>query len=86
MSCNAPVIFSHGLQPGGRAGDSWTNVPCSYFCIVTAVQGKCHRFDLPDSRRGSCQFLEKECALNTGKLPPGGLPRNSVVKKLTFWT
>ena len=33
-----------------------------------------------DSRRASCQLLVKELALNTGKLPLGGLPRNSVVK------
>ena len=33
-----------------------------------------------DLRRASCQLLGKEWALNTGKLPPGGLPRNSVVK------
>ena len=32
------------------------------------------------SRRASFQFLAKECALNTGKLLPGGLPRNRVVK------
>ena len=28
----------------------------------------------------SCQLLVKEWTLNTGKLPPGGLSRNSVVK------
>ena len=28
----------------------------------------------------SCQLLMKECAINTGKLPPGGLRRNSMVK------
>ena len=33
-----------------------------------------------DSRRASCQLLAKEWPLNTGKLPQGGLPRNSVVK------
>ena len=33
-----------------------------------------------DSRRASCQLLAKNLALNTGKLPPGVLPRNSVVK------
>ena len=32
------------------------------------------------SRRASCQLLVKEYALSTGNLPPGGLPRNSVVK------
>ena len=32
------------------------------------------------SRRASCHLLAKEWALNTGKLPPGGLPMNSVVK------
>ena len=34
-----------------------------------------------DSGRVNCQFMAKEWALNTGKLPPGGLHRNSVVKK-----
>ena len=34
-----------------------------------------------DSRRASCQLLAKELALNTGKLPPGGLPKNNVVKQ-----
>ena len=33
-----------------------------------------------ESRRASCQLLAKEWTLNTGKLPPGGLPRTSVVK------
>ena len=33
-----------------------------------------------DSRKASCQLLVKECALNTGKQPPGGLQRNIVVK------
>ena len=33
-----------------------------------------------DSRRAGCQLLAKEWALNAGKLPLGGLPRNSVVK------
>ena len=33
-----------------------------------------------NSRRTSCQLLGKEWALNTGKLPQGGLPRNSVVR------
>ena len=33
-----------------------------------------------DSRRASCQLLPKERALHTAKLPPGSLPRNSVVK------
>ena len=35
-----------------------------------------------DSKRASCQLVAKEWALNTGKLPLGGLPRNSVVK---YW-
>ena len=35
------------------------------------------------SRRASCQLLAKEWALSTGKLSPGGLSRNSVVKKQT---
>ena len=33
-----------------------------------------------DSRRANCQLLEKGWTLNIGKLPPGGLPRNSLVK------
>ena len=33
-----------------------------------------------DSRRASCQLLAKKLTLNTGKLPSGGMPRNSVVK------
>ena len=37
-------------------------------------------FSLADSRRASWQLLPKGWALNTGKLPLGGLFRNSVVK------
>ena len=37
-------------------------------------------FPSADSRRASCQLLAKEWELNAGKLPLGGLPRNSVVK------
>ena len=33
-----------------------------------------------DSRRASYQLLAKEWALKAGKLPPEGLPRNSVVR------
>ena len=33
-----------------------------------------------DSKRGSCQLLVKEWALDTGKLPPGSLPKNIVIK------
>ena len=36
-----------------------------------------------NSRRASCQLLAKEWTLNTGKVPPRGLLRNSVVKYLT---
>ena len=44
-----------------------------------------------DSKRASCQILVKEWALNTGKLPPKCLVRNSVlrqtvVKYVTIWT
>ena len=43
-----------------------------------------------DLRRASCQLLVQKCALNTGKLPLGGLLRNSVVKLPTLlilpWT
>ena len=31
-------------------------------------------------RRASCKLLAKECRLSTGKLPLGGLPKNSVVR------
>ena len=41
---------------------------------------------LVDLRRASCQLLAKQWALNTGKLPLEGLPRNSVVKQLTVPT
>ena len=34
----------------------------------------------PVSRRASYHLLAKEWAVNTGKLPLGGLPRNSVVQ------
>ena len=30
-------------------------------------------------KKSSCQLMVKECMLSTGKLPLGGLPRNSVV-------
>ena len=30
------------------------------------------------SMASSCQLIAKECMLSTGKLPLGGLPRNSV--------
>ena len=33
-----------------------------------------------ESRRASCQLQVKELALKTGKMSPGGLPRNSVGK------
>ena len=33
-----------------------------------------------DSRRASCQLLAKEWTLNTGKVPPEGLHRNSLVE------
>ena len=48
-------------------------------------EGKCPA-PSADSTRVSCQLLAKEWALNTGKMPPGGLPRNSLVKKLTILT
>ena len=35
---------------------------------------------LPSSADSSCQLLVKEWALDTGKLPPGGLLRNSMVQ------
>ena len=35
---------------------------------------------LPSSADSSCQLLVKEWALDTGKLPPGDLLRNSVVQ------
>ena len=33
-------------------------------------------------RRAICQILERKWALQIGKLPSGGLPKNSVVKLL----
>ena len=30
--------------------------------------------------KSSCQLMAKECMLSTGKLPLGGLSRNSVVR------
>ena len=35
---------------------------------------------LADIRRAAVKFMVKECILSTGKLPPEGLPRNSVVR------
>ena len=32
-----------------------------------------------DSRGASCQLLAKEWTLSTGKLPPGGLPKNVLI-------
>ena len=31
-------------------------------------------------RKSSCHLIAKECRLSTGKLPPGGLSSNSVVR------
>ena len=31
-------------------------------------------------KKSSCQLMAKGCTLNTGKLPPGGLPGNSDLK------
>ena len=39
-----------------------------------------HSSSFPDSRRAVCQLMAKECALSTGNLPLGSLPRNSVVR------
>ena len=30
--------------------------------------------------KSNCQLMGKECTLSTGKLPPGGLSRNSVAR------
>ena len=38
-----------------------------------------HSSSSADSR-SSCQLIEKECTLSTGKLPPGVLPSSSVVR------
>ena len=59
------------------------NVSASYASSPEITSGKFFRGGgvfLPsaDSRRASCQLLANECALSTGKLPPGGLPRNRV--------
>ena len=41
-----------------------------------------HNFLTPsaDSRITGCQLLAKEWAISTGKMPPGGLLKNRVVK------
>ena len=31
-------------------------------------------------KKSGCQLMTKECMLNTGKVPLGGLPRNRVVR------
>ena len=57
--------------------------------IVEGMSNKMHAYfylsrkrfpSSADSRRTSCQLLAKEWTLNTGKLAPGGLFRNNVVK------
>ena len=70
-----------GFQPGsiqmGLTG--WSSLVGG----VSASYASCHEIKkvFPScSRRTSCQLLAKEWALNTGKLPLGGLPWNSVVK------
>ena len=37
-------------------------------------------FFFPWFKKSSCQLMAKECTLSTGKLPPGGLSWNSVVR------
>ena len=75
-------------NPTTRHGSLVGTMPASYArdpeidpCIRHIVLWKTFPSST-DSRsyRASCQLLVKELALNTGKLPPGSLPRNSVVK------
>ena len=55
-----------------------------YFLSQSLGHGNISTAKLPlqlyGSRRASYQLLVKEWALNTSKLPPGGLPWNSVLK------
>ena len=52
--------------------------PRSILSSGTCIRGECFKFF--HSRRAEFQLLMKDLALNTVKLPPGGLLRNSVDK------
>ena len=74
-------IQSHYTRRGSWV-DSMSTLFASCSKIDSPVQDILSRRFFPsvDSRRASCQLMAKERAFNTGKLPLGGLPRNSVVK------
>ena len=60
----------------GSMSASQAAVPRSTLSSGTFFRGK--KFpSSADTRRASCQLLAKEWSLDTGKLPPGGLLRNS---------
>ena len=71
-------VPSKCLLSVGSLSVSQVAVPRSILMSGTFSRGK--MISLFSSRRANCQLLAKEWALNTGKLPQGGLPRNSVVK------
>ena len=61
--------------------DAWFAVARSVACLGSGTFFREKKNpSSADSRRASCQLLAEELALNTGKLPPRGLPRNCVVK------
>ena len=69
-----------------RHGSSFSRVTTSQAAVTRSILASGTFFrgkEFPssaDSIRASCQLLAKEWTLNTCKLPPEGLPRNSVVK------
>ena len=57
------------------------------FVIVATVPGHCLPLTLGpvqeiEDVQNVCYIIAKEWALNTGKLPEEGLPRNSVLKQV----
>ena len=86
VGCKGVEIYPDGLPPSGKA-----------LLIHFTILDYCMQAD-PGLTRASGSFfhekcilkgeqsLAKDCALYTGKLPPGGLPRNSVVKSLAVPT
>ena len=67
----------------------WTRKLVLFICKCKPTQDLAHFFHGYVStvfplalilKRASCQLLTKALALKAGKLPTGGLPRNSVVK------
>ena len=81
------VVCSLSSEPTGH-GSSVRSISASYASVSEISPHARHIlsdslklfWSSADSRRASCQFLMKEWALNTDKLPQGGLSRNRVVK------